>query len=403
MDKLRNSEKNMAETWAIHGLHYETRKPVLIEIENGIIRNISDGQSEDVSGKDLYIAPGLIDNQVNGYHGVDFAEERLSTDRIKSAAEALWKDGVTTFVPTLVTASHDDLIRNFKVLAHAREDAFFNGSILGFHLEGPYLSPEPGYYGCHPAQHLRRPSWKEFMEYQEAAGGKIIEVTIAPELDGAIEFIRSCSENGIVTAIGHTNATAEQINLAVENGARLSTHLGNGCANLINRHRNPLWPQLANDLLTPSLIADGHHLPPEEIKVFYTIKGPENLILTSDVNHLIGMPPGDYIYMGSKVILTDEGLVMNPELNCLAGASLPLIKGIENMMSYTGCSLGVAVNLASRNVARVLAIDNRGNLARGKRADLILLEKNENRLQIKKTYLRGIPVHPETTDKGFYL
>jgi len=395
MDRLKHPEKNMAETWAVHGLHYETGKPVLIEIENGIIRNISDVHSQGVSGKDLYVAPGLIDNQVNGYHGVDFADERLSIDRIKRAAEALWKDGVTTFVPTLITGSHDDLIRNFKVLAQAREDAFFNGSIPGFHLEGPYLSPEPGYYGCHPAQHLRKPSWREFMEYQEAAGGKIIEVTIAPELDGAIEFIRSCSENGIVTAIGHTNATAEQIDLAVENGARLSTHLGNGCANLINRHRNPLWPQLANDRLTPSLIADGHHLPPELIKVFYKIKGPENLILTSDVNHLIGMPPGDYMYLGNKVILTDEGLVMNPELNCLAGASLPLLKGIENMMNSTGCSLGVAVNLAGRNVARVLEMDDRGSLSEGKRADLILLEKNENRLQIKKSYLRGVPVHHE--------
>lgn len=398
MDKLRRPENNMAEILAIHGLHYETGKPVLIEIENGIIRNISDMHSEGVSGKDLTIAPGLIDNQVNGYTGVDFSGERLSIDGIKRAAQALWKDGVTTFLPTLVTGSHDDLIRNFKVLAQAREDAFFNGSIPGFHLEGPYLSPKVGYYGCHPVQHLRRPSWKEFMQYQEAAGGKIIEVTIAPELDGAMEFIRSCSENGIVTAIGHTNATAEQINLAVENGARLSTHLGNGCANLIHRHRNPLWPQLANDLLTPSLIADGHHLPPELIKVFYKIKGPESLILISDVNHLRGMPPGDYMYLGSRVTMTDEGLVMNTELNCLAGASLPLIKGLENMMSYAGCGLGVAVNLASRNVARVLAINDRGNLARGKRADLILLEKNESRLQIKRTYLRGVPVHPEITD-----
>jgi N-acetylglucosamine-6-phosphate deacetylase len=398
MDKLRPPEKTMAEASVIHGLHYETGKPVRIEIENGTIGKISDAHSQDVSGKDLYIAPGLIDNQVNGYYGVDFADERLSVDGIKAAAEALWKDGVTTFVPTLVTGSHDDLIRNFKVLAKAREDSFFKGSIPGFHLEGPYLSPEPGYYGCHPVQHLRRPSWKEFLEYQEAAGGKIIEVTIAPELDGALEFIRLCSENGIVTAIGHTNATADKITLAVENGARLSTHLGNGCANLIHRHRNPLWPQLANDRLTPSLIADGYHLTPEEMKVFYKIKGPENLILTSDVNHLIGLPPGDYKYLGSQVILTAEGLVMNPELNCLAGASLPLLKGVENMMNDAGCSLGVAVNLASRNVARVLAIDDRGNLARGKRADLVLLQKKENRLQVMGTYLRGVPAHSEKAD-----
>jgi N-acetylglucosamine-6-phosphate deacetylase len=382
----------MAETLALHGLHYETGKPVRVEIKDGIIREISDAHSQDVSAGDLYIAPGFIDNQVNGYSGSDFADERLTVNRVKTAAAALWEDGVTTFVPTLVTGSHDDLIRNFKVLAQAREDAFFRGSVPGFHLEGPYLSPEPGYYGCHPARHLRRPSWGEFLEYQEAAGGKIIQVTVAPELDGAIEFIRSCSENGIVIAIGHTNASADEINLAVANGARLSTHLGSGCANLIDRHRNPLWPQLANDRLAPTLIADGHHLTREEMKVFYKIKGPENLILTSDVNHLIGMPPGEYIYLGSKVTKTTDGLVMNPELNCLAGASLPLIRGIENMMNYAGCSLGEAVNLASRNVARVLGMDDRGRLSEGKRADLVLIERRGNRLQVKRAYLRGLPV-----------
>jgi N-acetylglucosamine-6-phosphate deacetylase len=143
---------------------------------------------------------------------------------------------------------------------------------------------------------------------------------------------------------------------------------------------------------------DGHHLAAEEIKVFYKIKGPENLILTSDVNYLIGLPPGEYMYLGSKVIMTAEGLVMNPDLDCLAGASSPLIKGLENMMDYTGCSLGAAANLAGRNVARVLAFDDRGRLSEGKRADLILLRKEGNRLQVKRTYLRGVPVHLDKAD-----
>ncbi len=388
----------MAEKRSIRGLHYESGKPIQVEVEDGVIRKISEMRPQDAGGENFTIAPGLIDNQVNGYQGIDFSGEGLSIDGIMKAAEALWKDGVTTFLPTLVTGSHNDLIRNFKVLSRASEHPFFNGSIPGFHLEGPYLSPEPGYYGCHQVQHLRRPSWREFMEYQAAAGGKIIQVTVAPEVDGVIEFIRSCRVKGIVTAIGHTNATADEIEIAVENGARLSTHLGNGCANLIDRRLNPLWPQLANDRLTPSLIADGHHLTPEELRVFYKVKGPENLILTSDVTCLRGLPPGDYIYLGSKVTKTAEGLVMNPERNCLAGASLPLLKGVENMMNYAGCGLGVAINLASRNVARILAFDNRGSLSEGKRADLILLEKKGHRLQVKRTYLGGVPVHPERPD-----
>ena len=382
----------MADPLAIHGLHYETGRPVRIEIDNGTILSAVDVPDEDVDAKELYIAPGLIDNQVNGYFGVDFASERLSPDAIIEAAEALWKDGVTTFLPTLVTGSHEGIIRNLRILAQVSGDPFFRGSIPGFHLEGPYLSPEPGYCGCHPTQHLRKPSWEEFMEYQEAAEGKVIQVTVAPELDGAIEFVRLCRENGIVIAIGHTNATADKIRLAVENGARLSTHLGNGCANLIERRRNPLWPQLANDRLTPSLIADGHHLTPDELRVFYKVKGPENLILTSDATYLRGLPPGEYIYLGSKVMKTAEGLVMNPKLHCLAGASLPLLTGIQNMMQHAGCTLGAALNLAGRNVARVLAFADRGNLVPGKRADLVLLEKSENRLEIKQVYLKGIQV-----------
>jgi len=400
MVKLKLADEKSAATRVVQALHYETEKLVRVEIENGLIRNISEAHAESAGGKKIYVAPGLIDNQVNGYRGTDFAEEPLSLDGIKSTAEAIWKDGVTTFVPTLVTGSHDRLIKNLKVLAQASEDPFFKGSIPGFHLEGPYISPEPGYCGCHPAGHIRKPSWKEFMAYQEAAGGKIIEVTIAPELDGAGEFIRMCRQNGILTAIGHTQATSRDIKLAVENGARLSTHLGNGCADLIHRHRNPLWPQLADDRLTPSLIADGHHLTPEEIKVFYRIKGPDNLILISDANPLIGLPPGEYIYLGSKVILTEKGLAMIPEQNCLAGASLPLLRGVENMMILAGCSLAAAINLASRNVARVLGMADRGCLSAGKRADLILLEKNGNRLHVRQTYLRGVPIRPITPDAG---
>jgi N-acetylglucosamine-6-phosphate deacetylase len=195
--------------------------------------------------------------------------------------------------------------------------------------------------------------------------------------------------NNIIVSIGHTNASAEQIKLAVDYGARLSTHLGNGCANLIDRHLNPLWPQLANDLLTPSIIADGHHLLPEEVQVFYKVKGPQNIILTSDVTHLIGMTPGKYLFMGSEVVFTDEGLIKNPVLNCLAGASMPLRTGVGNVMKFTGCTLGEAVNMASGNVARIYNLSDRGSLAPGKRADLILFELEGSNLVIKQTLVNG--------------
>lgn len=379
----------------IEGIHYETGKPVRIEIREGVIANISDSPDREIRRRNLFIAPGLIDNQVNGYRGVDFSDITLVPDQMKKATEYILKDGVTSFLPTIITNSHENLLRNFRNLYKALEDEQINDTVPGFHLEGPYISPEEGFYGCHPLSFIRKPSWNEFIEYQKAAGGKIVQVTLSPEADGAIEFIKKSVQNRVLVAIGHTNASNEQINKAVEAGARLSTHLGNGCANLIDRHRNPFWPQLANDLLIPSIIADGHHLLPEEIKVFYKVKGADNIILTSDVNYLIGMPPGNYVYLGSDIVYTEDGLVKNPVLNCLAGASMPLRKGVETMAKHTGCSLGEAVNMATKNVARIYNLTDRGVLAPGKRADIILFELNEYQLNIRKTFLKGNMVYSD--------
>jgi N-acetylglucosamine-6-phosphate deacetylase len=382
--------KDSADHFNIEGIHYETGKPVRIEIINGLIGNIVEIRGSKNENLNLIVAPGLIDNQINGYAGVDFSGDNLLADDIVDAARVIWKEGVTSFLPTLITNSHEKLIKNFRIIEEAaRKDKQLGDSIPGFHLEGPYISPEEGYRGCHPLKYIRKPGWQEFLSYQNAAGGKIIQVTIAPEIKGAMDFIRFCRRDGIVVALGHTNASAEQIALAVDNGARLSTHLGNGCANLIHRHKNPIWPQLANDKLTVSIIADGQHLLPEEIKVFYKVKGPDNIILTSDITYLAGMAPGKYTFLESEVILTEDGMLLNQEQNCLAGASFPLKKGVENILNFTGCSLTNAINMVSGNVARIYGLNDRGKLAPGKRADIILFEKERNELKVIKTFLKG--------------
>ncbi|MCX6255158.1 MAG: N-acetylglucosamine-6-phosphate deacetylase [Bacteroidia bacterium] len=393
MDRLKQI-KDKTVPFTIEAIHYETGNPVIIEIINGIIVNIREIAGLQNENNNLFVAPGLIDNQINGYANIDFSGSKLSAGDIIDAAKAIWRDGVTSFLPTLITNSYNNLIRNFSILDEALiKDNMLRESIPGFHLEGPYISPEDGYRGCHPVKYIRKPSWDEFTGFQKAAGGRIIQVTIAPELEGVMDFIKLCTRDGIVVAMGHTNASAEQIRDAVENGVKISTHLGNGCANFIHRHINPIWPQLANDQLTPSIIADGLHLLPEEIRVFYKVKGPDNIILTSDIIYLGGMAPGKYSFLENEVILTEEGMLLNTELNCLAGASFPLKKGVENIMNFTGCSLTKAINMASVNVARIYDLDDRGTLAPGKRADIILFERNGNQLQIKKTWLNGILVY----------
>ena len=383
-------KNNNKDHFAIEGLHYETGKPVRIIIKNGIIDDICEITDFKDRDSEIIIAPGLIDNQINGYANVDFSGDNLSVDGIIVAAHAIWKEGVTSFLPTLITCSHEKLLKNLKILREAVDKIENLGeSIPGFHLEGPYISAEEGYRGCHSIRHIRKPSYEELLDYQKVAGGKILQITLAPEIDGAMEFIRFCIDEGIKVAIGHTNASAEQIFQAVENGARLSTHLGNGCANYIHRHKNPIWPQLADDRLIVTIIADGLHLLPEEVKVFYKVKGRHNLIITSDVIYLAGMAPGRYTFLESEVILTEEGRLINPELDCLAGASFPLKRGVENMISFTGCSLADAVKMASENVALMYGLHDKGNLTRGKIADIILFRRFGNEIKILTTFLKG--------------
>ncbi len=373
----------------IEALHYETGKPVRIEIDNGLIKNISSTGSFTDKIIDDFVAPGFIDNQVNGYTGVDFSEDEITVQSVKRVIEALNKEGVTSFVPTFITNSHEKLIHNFRNAASVLNDHFIKDSVAGFHLEGPYISPDKGYYGTHRAEFVRKPSWDEFLAYQEAAEGRIIEVTVAPEVEGAMDFISSCSKNNIHVSIGHSNATSDQINEAVSRGARLATHLGNGLANMIDRHRNPIWPILANELLSPSVIADGNHLLPDQIKVFFRIKGPGNIFLVSDASPLAGLPPGRYDYMGSEVMSMPDGSLRNLQMNCLAGASLPLKKGVENMMAFTGCSLATAINLASVNVSHILGFADRGELLPRRRADLVVFSFKEGKINITRTLVKG--------------
>lgn len=370
-------------------MHYETGRPVRIKFSGGLISSVDEIPMSDELN-DIYVAPGLIDNQINGYRGVDFSDPSLSSLKFRMAVDAIRKDGVTSFFPTIITGSHDSLVRVFRNLARAlQDDEEVRTSVAGFHLEGPYISPEAGFYGCHPAEFIRKPSWDEFMQYQDAAAGNIRQVTVSPEIEGVMDFIGRCVRQEIIVSIGHTNASAARIMEAADRGARLSTHLGNGCSNLIDRHRNPIWPQLANDLLTPSIIADGHHLLPEEVKVFCKVKGPDNIILTSDVTHFMGMEPGNYVFMGSDIVLSADGLIKNPVLNCLAGASLPLRTGVGNVMRFTGCTLGTAVNLASRNVSAACRISGRGTLEPGKRADLILFSMEDFNMSVRNVIVNG--------------
>ena len=375
------------DTLVIEGHFYLDCKPVFIKITNGRFAEIQ--HMEEGSGiPKVYLAPGLIDVQINGYMGVDFAGEDLTLNGIRKATKELWKEGVTTFFPTLITNQHDALKKNFAILAMALDDQEIGISIPGFHLEGPYISPVKGFRGAHLEKYIRKPDWQEFLEYQNAAKNGIKLITVAPEVAGAIPFISKCVENGIVVSLGHHNGSAEDIRKAIDAGASMSTHLGNGCANMINRHHNPLWPQLADDRLTPSIIADGYHLTKEEIQSFYKVKGPGNIILVSDALDLAGLSPGEYI-RGERMVLLTANVVKFPAENVLAGAASPIRKCVGNMMQFTQCSLKDAIQMASTNPAQLLGLEDIGEISPGKRADLILFTIEQDEIVIQKTIVAG--------------
>jgi N-acetylglucosamine-6-phosphate deacetylase len=380
----------------IEGIHYATGKPVQIKIENGKITEIKSIKKLKDENSKTYIAPGFFDNQINGFAGVSFAfgESDLTREGIEKATSELWKKGVTTYLPTLTTNSQEVLVRNFAILASSINDEKLRGSIPGFHLEGPYINPEDGYRGAHPKQYVRLPDWDEFMEMYNASGENILQVTVAPEMEGAQNFIKKCTGKGIVVAVGHHNASKEQLDLAVKNGAKTSTHLGNGCANMINRHVNPLWPQLANDDLMISIICDGFHLLPEEIKVFYKTKGVDKTIITSDVTSYAALEPGQYkTETGETIELTKDGKLYYPAQNVLYGSASPITKGVGHVMEVTGCSLEDAIQMASTNPAKLYNLNDRGVLEVGKRADLVLFSLEDFEVKIKETFVEGERVY----------
>jgi N-acetylglucosamine-6-phosphate deacetylase len=383
----QKTEKNYVE-----GISYLDQSPVRIEIADGKISKVSKIKKLSDQASKIYVAPGLFDNQINGFKGVSFTDlgGELTYEGILLVTKSMWQNGITTFLPTLTSNEKKIILKNFALLAKVKDDPSIRGSIPGFHLEGPYISPEAGYRGAHALKYVRKPDWNEFMEFYDASKKGILEITLAPEVEGAMDFISKCREKNIVVGLGHHNGSMQQITEAADRGAQICTHLGNGCANMINRHQNPLWPQLSDDRLMISIIGDGFHLQKEEIRVFYKVKGPDKMILTSDVSPLGGLPPGKYLNaVGDTLEVIPEGVVIYPAQKVLSGSASALTKGVGNVMKFTGCSLADVIQMASTNPARLYNLTDRGEIKPGLRADLILFTMDNFKMDIKKTIVAG--------------
>ncbi|HUT25197.1 MAG TPA: N-acetylglucosamine-6-phosphate deacetylase [Sumerlaeia bacterium] len=270
--------------------------------------------------------PGFVDLQVNGFRGVDFSSDRLTADDVDSVSRALLEQGVVAYCPAVVTTSREVYARALPLLAKACERQSGGARILGIHLEGPFISPQDGPRGVHPPEHVRPPSIEFFEWMRELADDRIALLTVAPEEEGAVDLIGHVAASGrTVVSLGHHAADAETIRRAVDAGARACTHVGNGLADMIHRHLNPLWPILAEDRLTGLFISDGHHLPPEFLRVALRAKGAERFIVTSDMSHLAGMAPGNYTFHGARVVLEENGRLHREGAYQLAGSASTML------------------------------------------------------------------------------
>jgi N-acetylglucosamine-6-phosphate deacetylase len=301
---------------------------------------------------------GFVDLQVNGYRGVDFSSPTLELDEIIWVTEALRDAGTIAYCATIITSNPEIYRRNLPIIAAAMDQAGVRDRLLGIHLEGPYLSKVEGARGAHSPERMRRPSANEFDCFQEWASGRIAIITLAPELDGALDLISHVRRNHRTRiSLGHHLASREILKRAADAGATLITHLGNGCPNLLPRHDNIIMHQLANDSLKAGLITDGHHLSEDFVRVAFRCKGVDRIFIVSDCAPIAGYGPGIYETLGNPVRLTAAGMIENLHSPHLVGSGCSLAQCMQHLKSLGFLSDEELRKVGFENPLQILGVD----------------------------------------------
>jgi N-acetylglucosamine-6-phosphate deacetylase len=279
------------------------------------------------------LSSGFVDLQVNGFAGVDFSAPGLTIDDVRKVVLNLRDRGTVAFCPTVITSPIEIYEENLPILAAACRDSEIGPSILGLHIEGPFISDRDGAIGAHSKADVRLPDLRFFDRLRDLSDDRIVLLTLAPELEGAPDLIRHARSAGVTVSLGHHLADSAILALAYEAGARSITHFGNGIPNFMPRHPNPLWDMLAETRLLLTLITDGHHLPPSVIQVTCACRGTKGIIVVSDSAPIAGLPPGRYHTLGQEVVLETSGKLWNPAGNHLVGSSASMLDCMNHLAS----------------------------------------------------------------------
>jgi N-acetylglucosamine-6-phosphate deacetylase len=353
-----------------------------LSMDGSTVRGLSCVEPGFDETRSRWLTPGLFDLQLNGIDGLSFTEDSLTPEALARADRSIRDKGVSRYCPTIITCGLDTALAALRGFRSAWDLGVIPAA-WGIHIEGPWISGEAGFRGVHRLECIRDPSIAELQALQEAAAGRLRLLTLAPERQGALPVIRAAVEQGIVVALGHTNASPKAVLAAIEAGARMSMHLFNGCAQLIDRHSNPIFSQLAQDSLYGCFIADGHHVPFSTLKIGLRAKGLSRSILVSDIVHLSGLPEGEYEMGGNTVELRDGGIFVKGGW-MLSGAARTLEKDVELLARQAEPGIEQALLMATVNPAAALNDSAWAELTPGRTGPVAVFSWDGNRLLLEK-------------------
>lgn len=362
---------------AVHGTGY-------LEIIDGKFGDIvnevpEDAEVTDYSGQ--WIAPGLVDTHIHGFMNHDVMDN--DAEGIKAMSEGLLSCGVTSFLPTTLTSSKERL-RDVAETVGQVKDSVTGAKIQGIYFEGPFFTEE--HKGAQNPIYFGDPDIDTFHEWQEASGGIIKKIALAPERKGVTDFVSQVTEEGVVVALGHSNGTLQEAEAAVEAGASVFVHAYNGMRGLNHREPGMVGALLSLKEVFSELICDGHHVHPQAAEILMEKAGHDHVALITDCMMAGGMPDGDYI-LGEFPVVVKDGTARLKEGN-LAGSILKLKEAIKNVVEWEIATPQEAIMMASLVPAISCKIDDKcGMIKKGRAADFIVLDPQMN---LQATFLDGV-------------
>ncbi len=376
----------------IIGRHYQTGDALRIEWENGVISKIE--TLEIVPEGSPTIAPTLTDVQNNGFAGCDFQRDDITKEELLAVRQALHQHGCSRILFTLITDQWDKLCHRIQYLNEIiSSSSELSETFIGWHIEGPFMSPEPGFHGAHPPEHMLPPTPDKVATLRKLTGDSPLLLTMAPEWGNISEGIRAAKDLGAFVWLGHTNASSEQIESAVNAGATGFTHLGNGCTNALDRGDNIIYRIIDNPKINACLISDGIHVSPLLFRIMHRAMDEERITYTTDCMSAAGSPPGQFKVGPHTVEVGEDGIVRQPGKPNFAGSSLTPLEGVFRAARMLNTSLENVWHRFSDRFSDHLNLPPLWEI--GRPADFCILTGPESARQVD-VYIRGEKITEQT-------